>query len=289
FMDHMMPEIDGVEATHMIRNEVAGYENVPIIALTANAVSGTKEMFLAEGMNDFIPKPSDMKDMAIKLKKWLSAEKLIFSEKSIKNEASQTSSIVIPELNVEKAIALLGNERLFMTVLKEYYFSIPKKADLIRKYWKDENWRNYTIELHALKSISKQIGADLVSSLAAELEAAGNNGDIELINKNTDRLLDEYCKYTTILSHLFDISEGPVHSDELTDDDILLKLDELVGALENFDILQIDDVIEDMDKYKYNEDYKAMFDELKEATESSDIQKCSEIILEWKNEILKSK
>ena len=77
FMDHMMPDMDGVQTTHVIR-ELEGeyYKNVPIIALTANAISGVKEMFLAEGMNDFIAKPINIKELSEKILDWLPFELL---------------------------------------------------------------------------------------------------------------------------------------------------------------------------------------------------------------------
>ena len=77
FMDHMMPDMDGVEATHVIRGlEGEYYKNVPIIALTANAISGVKEMFLEEGMDDFIAKPIDFKELSEKIVHWLPFELL---------------------------------------------------------------------------------------------------------------------------------------------------------------------------------------------------------------------
>ena len=77
FMDHMMPDMDGVETTHIIRQlEGDYYKNVPIIALTANAISGVKEMFLEEGMNDFIAKPINVKELSEKILEWLPFELL---------------------------------------------------------------------------------------------------------------------------------------------------------------------------------------------------------------------
>ena len=67
FMDHMMPELDGVETTHIIRRFHPEYNDVPIIALTANAMNGTREVFLAEGMNDFIAKPVELKTLISKV------------------------------------------------------------------------------------------------------------------------------------------------------------------------------------------------------------------------------
>ncbi len=77
FMDHMMPDMDGVETTHIIRSMDGDYyKNVPIIALTANAISGVKEMFMEEGMNDFIAKPINFKELSEKILTWLPFELL---------------------------------------------------------------------------------------------------------------------------------------------------------------------------------------------------------------------
>ncbi len=81
-MDHMMPEMDGVEATHRIREEIPAYKNIPIIALTANVAPGVKEMFLEEGLDDFAPKPIRTKDMVKLLAKWLPKEKLRMMEET---------------------------------------------------------------------------------------------------------------------------------------------------------------------------------------------------------------
>ena len=77
FMDHMMPEIDGIEATHMIRSQFPSYASVPIIALTASVSGGARDMFLKEGLNDFIAKPIELRDMINKIRRWLSEEKIV--------------------------------------------------------------------------------------------------------------------------------------------------------------------------------------------------------------------
>ncbi len=77
FMDHMMPEIDGIEATHIIRSQFPSYADVPIIALTANVSGGARDMFLKEGLNDFIAKPIELRDMINKIRRWLSEEKIV--------------------------------------------------------------------------------------------------------------------------------------------------------------------------------------------------------------------
>ncbi len=286
FMDHMMPEVDGVEATHIIRRLMPNYSSVPIIALTANAVNGTKEMFIKEGMNDFIPKPIDMKDMTAKLKKWLPESKIIFNGTVKKENCKSDNSVMnIEGLNVELALSLLGNEQLFNTILKEYYMSIDKKSDIIEKYWKENNWKNYTIEVHSLKSLSKQIGAEKISEIAAEMEAAGNCENTELINQKTEYLLCEYRKYKDILKPLFDNDETKTEK-LIENDKIIDMLEKMQTAIEDFDILEIDDVMSEMSEYKYPDIHIQHFERLKQAVEESNLENCIEILKAWKKTIL---
>ena len=158
FMDHMMPELDGVETTHIIRRFHPEYDDVPIIALTANAVEGTKEMFCREGMNDFIPKPIELRLLASKVKQWIPIEKVqkIHHTRNIDKGEKKSDHIVVGDLDIKYAMEFLVSEELFWKVLKVYYHSIDKKAKLIKELEEAENWTEYTIEVHALKNSSKR-------------------------------------------------------------------------------------------------------------------------------------
>lgn len=284
FMDHMMPEVDGVEATKMIRalNE-PDYSKVPIIALTANAVGEAKEIFIREGMDDFVAKPIEIKDIVAKIKKWLPSEKIIAVSEPNTDEPKE-QKLSINGLNTETAVAMLGSKDLFMTVLKEYYLSIDKKSKVINKYKDSESWREYTIEVHALKSTSRQVGAEHVSELAAELELAGKEGNIKLINEKTDELLSEYLSYKDILKEVFpecSVSEVKKDMDRET---LLKKIGDVRKAIEQFDVLTIDDAIEEMYNYAYPEKQNEYLDELKEAAEQSDLDRCSELLDLWEKE-----
>lgn len=290
FMDHMMPEVDGVEATHIIRRLVPSYNDVPIIALTANAIGGAKEMFIKEGMNDFVAKPIDVKDTVSKLKKWLPKEKLLPVDKANASVASEhTSSAAadgapnaaeIKALNTKEAISRLGSEKLFWSVLKEYFSAIDKKYNAIREHREAECWRDYTIEVHALKSTSRQIGADHIADVAAEMEKAGNDGNIALINEKTDAMLEEYLQLKETLKPYFtDASEGEERFAQF--EDIMDMLEKMQTALDDFDTLQIDEVMEEMSKFKYYDESVSFFERLKKAAEESDIESCLNITGEW--------
>ncbi|MCM1023030.1 MAG: PocR ligand-binding domain-containing protein [Prevotella sp.] len=293
FMDHMMPEVDGVEATHIIRRLVPSYNDVPIIALTANAIGGAREMFLKEGMNDFIAKPIDVKDAVSKLKKWLPKEKILPADKldvlesSVKNQAGAEDETQYPSdianieaLDTKEAIARLGSEKLFWSVLKEYFGAIDKKYHAILEHQEAEFWRDYTVEVHALKSTSKQIGANHISELAAEMEKAGNEGNIALINEKTGPMLEEYMKLKDALQPFFaDDSEEEEHIAQF--EEIMSMLEKMQEALDAFDTLQIDEVIEEMSMSKYSDKNADFFEQLKKAAEGSDIDECLKIVDEW--------
>lgn len=289
FMDHMMPEVDGVEATHIIRRLVPSYNDVPIIALTANAIGRAKEMFIKEGMNDFVPKPIDVKEIVSKLKKWLPKEKILPVDKAnvsngsaqdMTNSDSSADTVNIKELNTKEAISRLGSEKMFWFVLKEYFCAIDQKYNAILEHKDAERWRDYTVEVHALKSTSRQIGADYISEIAAEMEKAGNDGNIALINEKTGTMLEEYLRLKEALKPYFtDVSE--VEERFAQTGEILDMLEKMQVALDAFDTLQIDEVIEEMSKFKYSEESVDFFEQLKKAAEEGNIDGCLNIVNQW--------
>ena len=297
FMDHMMPEVDGIEATHIIRRLVPSYNDVPIIALTANAIGGAKEMFIEEGMNDFVAKPIEIKDIVGKLRKWLPKEKIVpidgdarelFAQENANSDSGGNSILDIKELNTEAAVKLLGTEALFRTVLKEYFCAIDNKYKVISEHKAAERWRDYTVEVHSLKSTSRQIGADPLADMAMELEKAGNDGNIDLIMEKTDTMLEEYLKLKDILAPYFPECAA-AETDKIPNmEDILSLLEQMQVALDNFDTLQIDEAIENMSAYKFSGMNSNYFEELKQAAQDSDIEKCSSIIAEWGKDLISS-
>lgn len=289
FMDHMMPEVDGVETTHIIRRLIPGYSDVPIIALTANAVNGTREMFLREGMNDFVAKPIEFNNIVATIKKWLPKEKIVFGDKLQKAGKEKTeaeSRIQIEGLDVSAALALLGSEKLFWTVLEEYYHAIENKKNLIQKYKQTKQWKNYTVEVHSLKSTSKQIGANTLSVLAAALERAGNDQNIAFIQEKNDEMLEEYDKCQKILAPFFGKNES-VSQEALAEPKVVLfMLEDMLVALDNMDTLGIDEVLDQMSCYTYCDAQQKYFENLKVAAMDCDIDSCCNIVSDWKKVVV---
>ena len=291
-MDHMMPEIDGVETTHIIRRFHKEYDDVPIIALTANAVSGIKEMFIKEGMNDFIAKPIEIHVLCAKIKRWLPKHMIKnINAKNMqeglakRNQLSEnTATPMIKDLDTAAALKLLGSAKLFWTVLKDYYNAIPKKYALIKKYADEKDWHNYTIEVHALKSASKQIGALKLAEDAAFLEAAGNANDEAAILEKTPALLELYVHYEGILSpHFPKEDETAINAKPPITLDILKSVfEQLQTAIDDLDSDKMEDLQEELSKYKYDENSQTFYEQLCTAIDEIDPDTCEEIMAAWK-------
>lgn len=276
-----MPGVDGVEATRIIRRMLGEHGQIPIIALTANAVDGTREMFINEGMNDFVAKPIELKVIASKIRIWLPDGKILERKEKEGQTEQVATDISIEGLDVQAALKLLGSEKLFWSVLKEYYRVIDKKSELIQEYEQRGQWKEYTIEVHALKSASKQIGALELSSTAERMEAAGTAKDTALIHEVTPGMLEQYRRYRDILQPYFmdqAVSEGTRQADRR-------QLQELFGnmreAMENLDMDAMEEALRDMNQYSYSGVQKEYFAKLREAVEDIDTERCEEILAEW--------
>lgn len=289
-MDHMMPEIDGVEATHIIRRFHKEYEEIPIIALTANAVSGIKEMFIKEGLNDFIAKPIEVRILVSKLKHWLPKTKVkninTKNTQAGKDKRTQQQDVTPPaikDLDTAAALKLLGSAKLFWNVLKDYYHAIPKKHALIKQYAEEKDWHNYTIEVHALKSASKQIGANKLSEDAAELEAAGNALDEQLILEKTPDLLERYAHYEEILKPFFPEEDVTSTNDkELINKTVLLEaFEKLQGALDELDMDGMEAVKDILSQYRYEGHSLDLYKKLCSAIDELDPDACEAIMDDW--------
>ncbi len=213
FMDHMMPDMDGVEATEIIRNmQDEYYKNVPIIALTANAVSGVREMFLSKGFNDFLAKPIEIGVLDRMLRTWLPKEYLVSTSaimlqegwmieavnQNAKDGGTIEKSFAGGPVDYEKGLLFSGGDKEnYFEILDVYVLSSKKYKEALILHYETQDWGKYIIEIHALKSSSLSIGAQELSEQAKNLELAGKEGRYEDISKRHPvamKLYDEVVK-----------------------------------------------------------------------------------------------
>jgi len=289
FMDHQMPDLDGIETTHIIRRFHEEYANVPIIAFSATSSTKTEMMFLNEGLNDCVGKPFELRILISKLKRWLPKEKIQKISDDIENhpdaEPQTHDSLSIEGLDTDAALKLLGSEDLLWAVLKDYYRVIRKKADHIHQLEQEEDWKNYTIEVHALKSASKQIGATKLSALAADMEKAGNAKNAELIHQYTGSMLEQYLHYDHILAPYFMEQETASGTGAAISSETLQhSFSALRSAIDELDMDQMEQVIQEMSLYHYENWQLDLFRQLKNAVEELDVDSCESILTAWENE-----
>jgi CheY-like chemotaxis protein/HPt (histidine-containing phosphotransfer) domain-containing protein len=201
-MDHMMPGLDGIETTARIR-ALGGadpyFKNVPIIALTANAVIGAKEMFLAKGFNDFLPKPVEMAQLNAVLEKWVPKEKQKKTFRVVGDRASVRMEI--EGLDTAKGLARAGGSKAgYIGTLNVFLRDGREKLKEIREALETDNLPLFAIHAHALKSASAHVGATGLSELAKSLEMAGKQEDLAFIQDQAPKLLDSLEKTLAAIS-----------------------------------------------------------------------------------------
>lgn len=297
FMDHQMPGMDGVETLSKIR---AMEEGLPqdkksiVIVLSANAVYGAREMFLSKGFNDFISKPVQGKDFAVCLSKWLKKDLLQIRKNT---EPADEEEITIPsdfpplsadKIDVSKAVAAAGGFDTWLSVMKSFSSSITEKADEINSFLAAGDYKNYTIQVHALKSAARIIGAYKLSELAAELEEEGNKiqqiatiPEEELIQFKTKSsvLLENYKDLLPLLSPLYTYGEVP-ESEKLSasDDEIKTIIDRLLSACSAFDLAAVEEEFELLKKLKLPDQLNKKMPELSKAVENIDFEIIEELL-----------
>jgi signal transduction histidine kinase/CheY-like chemotaxis protein/HPt (histidine-containing phosphotransfer) domain-containing protein len=189
FMDHMMPGMDGLEVTSIIRNmDDENKKNVPIVALTANAISGMKEFFLEAGFNDFLSKPIDLIKLDSILKKWIPAEKRqgLLTKKTQAAPDAESHSETRPSiagLDVSLGLSRVGGSiETYRKVLEDFRLDAESALLKIDKVASEESRASFISQIHSLKSGLAEIGAVELATMAALMEKSGRDGDLFQIN-----------------------------------------------------------------------------------------------------------
>jgi len=236
FMDHMMPEMDGIEATAHIRSwedEHGGDWRVPIVALTANAVSGVREMFIEKGFDDFLAKPIDVSALDEILNRWISKDR---REQGLDNETEKHYNFPnICGIDVQKGIKMTGgSEEGYISVLGTFRKDAVERLQLLRNTLYEKALSLFITHVHALKSAAAAIGALEVSAQAAKLEAAGKEGNREFISENLDSFIESLSELVEDIHLTLEIerASGKDHGESM---DISDKVDlvPLLNALKD--------------------------------------------------------
>jgi signal transduction histidine kinase/CheY-like chemotaxis protein len=184
FMDHMMPEMDGVEATAILRAMDGEYfRTVPVVALTANAVSGMKEMFLENGFSDYLAKPIEISKLDAVMAHWIPHGKRVNTAALTETKLSG-DSLRIDGVDAARGLTLTGGSpEQYREILSVFCRDADSRLPILAEIPSKKELPLFTTQIHAIKSASANIGADRISREALRLEDAGKDGDIAFIRK----------------------------------------------------------------------------------------------------------
>lgn len=246
FMDHMMPDMDGVETMKRLKADSVVNSDTPIIVVTANAIVGVNKELMDLGFDGYISKPIDKKALNEQLARVLPEEKIVFYEeqgeesKELSLEEQIQEMLDDVEINVSQALEYCGEIEDYLDILEIISSTTEDKIKNLNAFKEKEDWENYTILVHALKSGLNNIGAASSGNLARELEMAGKENRIDYILDNHDYFIKTYSAVNDSVVEVLKkfkpdftientISEGKivgesaiveVHSDKKTDSEV---------------------------------------------------------------------
>jgi CheY-like chemotaxis protein len=248
-MDHMIPDMDGMEATAAIR-AMAGRENMPIIALTANAVSGMKELFLQNGFSDFLSKPIAVRSLDAMLKKWIPLEKQQPNGRNAPAApvAPVAQADLVDGLDVEKGIHNVGGRKsVYANVLTVFRQDCAIQARELLSALDDGDYPACTIAAHALKGSLRTIGAGKLAVSAMRLENAASKEDAAFLQENTRPFLDDLRALTDafdrVLPGLTAREEDGDGKDFAGTEELSEKLEPLRRALLSMDVRAVNELL----------------------------------------------
>ena len=199
-MDQRMPGMDGTEALRRIRDlKDNPNSKTPVICLTADAIGGARERYIAEGFTDYLTKPVEGRKLEETLMKYLPAEKVmrieVPAEKLPVSFGDGGDSEPLREAGINPETGLFycqGDQELYHTLLREYERDYQDRTEALHRNFEEENWKDYGIYVHSLKSSSRMLGAQELSEMAAALEAAAKAEDGDTIRRGHASVLARY-------------------------------------------------------------------------------------------------
>jgi PAS domain S-box-containing protein len=198
-MDCQMPVMDGFEATRRIRESmIPGVPGIPIIALTASAMSADRERCLAEGMNDYLSKPVDLARLGDLLAMWLPVAGAVESGagQHFREQAAADVNVFNAKDLMER---LMGDREIAGIILKEFLEGTPSQLNKLRQHLDAANAPGMRFEAHTLKGAAATVAADSLREIALAMERAGSDGQLDRCSELLPRAVEEFEQFRTTL------------------------------------------------------------------------------------------
>ena len=206
-LDIMMPKMKGPEVLQNLKN-IIGFK-IPVVALTADVISGMEEKYISEGFDDCLPKPIVEENLNRIMRKYLKETETV--EEQNTEETTQESNIKILEENgidVKHGLDLLKDIDMYNMTMNEFYEEINDKLKDLKEYIDNQNMDDYSILVHSLKTEARYLGFNNLSDMAYEHEQASKENNIEFVKNNYSKLVKESERLIKIMKEYLNIEEG---------------------------------------------------------------------------------
>ena len=255
--------MDGIEAAKRLRQlPERDLEKVPIVAFTANAMKEAEQSFYAAGMNGFIPKPIEVEVLFQAVRRFLPEEKIVFDGQGTIPFVSQNhAEFNLEGIDAREGVKNAGSTEFYMEVLGDFYLLIDTKSLKIEKCMEDGLLRDYTVEVHALKTNARLIGATKLSEEFAHLESLGNEEDVDAIRCHTPAVLAHYRSYKEVLRPFHEKNQKEKR--EVPIEEILMYLKGIREAVDGFDLDEIDAAMAKLEECRLPEDMQQKMENLR--------------------------
>lgn len=284
FMDQMMPEMDGIEAMNIIRTLHPHYAvggQGKIIVLTANAISGVRDLLIQSGFDEYLEKPINFNQFEKLMNRFLPPERITITAPAVSSDSSQEEerlSKLLPSVDTDLGLSYCNHQfSQYLSVLSLLYEKGNEQMNLLQNQWKATDLAQYRVTIHALKGQFLNIGAKDLSAVAKDLEQAAKAGDSDFINENTPAFLADY---SDLLEDLCKVME---QFDLLPEQDLPKQdsaeaelLSQLKNALTNFDIAKASELVEKGSTF--SGEYGKLFAELAPLMDEMDLDQMLELI-----------
>jgi signal transduction histidine kinase/DNA-binding response OmpR family regulator len=262
FMDHMMPDMDGVEATRFIRTGVDTNfaRTVPIVALTANALAGNEEMFLGNGFDGFIPKPMDIKRLDMALNRFVRDRQNNETRRRADADAAVLAEWIEPAQNLGKFHLngidlhswknLYDDEPTYMSMLRSFAAHTPKLLDQLA--WPDDgSLASYAIAVHGLKGACRGICAEELARFAESLESAAKGNDAGFVKGQNARMIAEARLLIADIEKMLESIDGPTAIKPLKQTPDAELLERMFEASSAYDTSRMEKIMAELERYDY--------------------------------------
>ena len=256
FMDHMMPGMDGIETADRIRALGTAYaRTIPIIALTANAIAGTEELFFQHDFQAFLSKPIDIMQLDFIIRKWIRIGKPNAEISYVEDAPAPEGGplVDIPGIDAEKGLTVCdGDRKVYRSMLRSYAADVSAVLERIATVT-EEGLPAYIIAVHGVKGSSANIGAEKIRAAALDLEMAAKAGDLPGILARNGAFLEDTKRLVADIRDWFAKLEAGREKPRLDEPDRAL-LAGLGKACEDFDIEEAEKVLEELESAEYEKD-----------------------------------